>query len=104
VVSFYASISHLEGCVLYLAAILLLGVFLCVAWLKDHLALIGVLSEGDTEFEKFDDDVREVFEEEFLVFGVLLDVLLESLVRDKSHVGRKHHQCFSGLVLELLGY
>jgi len=73
-----------------------------VCWLEGHPGLVCGFSKRNTELEKLGDDGGEVLEEEGFVGSVFLDVLLEGLIGDESHVGWKHHQGFGGLIFVLL--
>jgi len=64
---------------------------LVCGWLEGHWGLLSSLIERNTELEKLGDNGCEILEEKSLVLGIFFDPLLESLVRNKRHVGRKHH-------------
>lgn len=68
--------------------------------LEDHPVLLG-LGEGNTELEELKQDGGEVLEPGLLILGVSLNMRLEGLVGDESHVGGKHHERFGGLVFIL---
>ena len=57
--------------------------------------------EGDTQLKELDKDIRELLEEDITVLGIALDMGLEALVLDQSHISGQHHQSGSGLVSEL---
>jgi len=69
--------------------------------LENHRRLIGSLSEWNAQLEELCDDSSKILEEELLVLGVLINMLLEALVRDKSHIGGQHHESLGSLVLVL---
>lgn len=77
------------------------GIELSAGGFEGHSSLLSRLSEGNAELEELEDDIGEIFEEQRLISSILLDVLLEGLVRDKGHVGRKHHESLGRLILIL---
>lgn len=58
--------------------------------------------ERHTELEQFPDHIRELLEEDALIFSISLYVRQEAFVFDQGIVGRQHHQGLRRLVLELL--
>ena len=70
--------------------------------LKSPPIVLSTLSKRNTKLEEFEDDSREVLEEGIIILGVTLNMLLEGLVLDEGHVGRKHHERLRSLVLILI--
>ena len=58
--------------------------------------------KGHPELKQLDDDVAELLEEDPVVLGVPLHMLLEARVLDERHVGRQHHERLAPRVLVLL--
>ena len=54
------------------------------------------------ELKQLDDHVAEFLEEDPVVLGVPLHMLLEVRVLDERHVGRQHHERFAPRILVLL--
>ena len=96
----YSSIFYPSTC--GSCAILWSGSNLRGGGLEGHWSLASRLGERNTQLEKLDDDCGEVLEEKIVVLGIFLNPLFEGLVRNKSHIGRKHHQGLGGLVFVLL--
>lgn len=59
--------------------------------------------KGDTELKELQYGVGEVFEKRLFVGSISLDVRVESLVLDKSHIRGQHHNGLCCLVFVLLG-
>jgi hypothetical protein len=100
-----SQVVYMSIALLFISLYLLTGV-----WVSKMCRLLGRLEghallslEGNTELEQLHDDVGEVMHEGVVVLGVLLDVGLEALVLDQSHVGGQHHEGLGGDILELLG-
>jgi hypothetical protein len=63
--------------------------FFLLRSLEDH-ALLSL--KRNTQFKQLAHDGRKVLEKLVVVLCVFLNIRLESLVLDQSHVGGKHHQ------------
>lgn len=72
-----------------------------LGWLEDE-PILRLAFEWDTEFKELDEGIGKFLEEGVRVLGVSRNVLLEFLVLNQGHVGRKHHQGLGGVVGELL--
>ncbi|KAI7968196.1 hypothetical protein EIK77_010366 [Talaromyces pinophilus] len=66
----------------------------------EDIAVLGF--EGNTELQKLDKGIGELFEEDLAVLGVAVNVLLEFLVLDKGQIAGQHHQGL-GLAVSVLG-
>lgn len=64
-------------------------------------AILRLDSEGHTELKELDKDIRELLEKDIAVLGIAVDVGLEALVLNESHISGQHHESGSGLVSEL---
>ena len=67
----------------------------------EHIAVLGLAGERDTQLQELDENVGKLLEKGVAVLSVAVDVLLELLVLDHDHVRRHHHQGPGALVGEL---
>lgn len=86
----HIKLSTHQSPIFYVSSWVSFGRPLC-SWLEGYWRLLSCLIERNTEFEKLRDHGSEILEEKSLVLGILIDPLLESLVGNERHVGRKHH-------------
>lgn len=67
----------------------------------EDVPILGLALERHTKLQKLDVNVSELLEESIVVLSITLNVLLEGLVVDQSHVGGQHHEGGGALVGEL---
>ena len=68
----------------------------------EDIAVLSLAGKRNPEFQQLHKCIREVLEEDIIVLGIPLDVLLELLVLDQGQVRGHHHQSAGGLIRELL--
>ena len=64
--------------------------------------VLFLAGEWNTQLEQLDDDVSELVEENLIILGIPLHVLLKLLILDQRHIRRQHHQTLAPRILELL--
>ena len=69
--------------------------------LQGHTIVLPALKRHP-QLKQLDNDVAELFEEDAIILGVPLNMLLETRVLDERHVGRQHHERLAAHILILL--